>query len=125
MCGISGLSYDNKTKVHEIDIKVMTELMHHRGPDGSGYFTTGETALGHTRLRIIDLSVAADQPMHNDKQNVSLVFNGEIYNFKDLREELKSKGHVFRTYSDSEVILSAFEEWGVESFKRLNGMFAF
>jgi asparagine synthase (glutamine-hydrolysing) len=89
------------------------------------YWQKDNIALGHRRLKIIDLSDLANQPMLSEDQKVSLVFNGEIYNYKQLKQELISKGHTFKTTSDTEVLLKSYQEWGVESFSKFNGMFAF
>lgn len=103
----------------------MTSVLAHRGPDDNGYFFDERVALGHRRLSIIDLSKNARQPMFNEDESLALVFNGEIYNFKKLRNFLEKKGHLFKSVSDSEVILHLYEEYGVECTKYLEGMFAF
>lgn len=95
-----------------------------RGPDAAGYEILPEIALGHRRLKIIDLSDTANQPMTNEDRTIWVVFNGEIYNFKDLRQELLQVGHKFKSQSDTEVILHGYEQWGMEIFQRLSGMFA-
>lgn len=102
----------------------MTTAMGHRGPDGSGLFAAGGAGLGHRRLSIIDVEGGA-QPIGNEDNRLQIVFNGEIYNYVELRDELEALGHQFRTRSDTEVIVHAFEQWGEESLSRLNGMFAF
>jgi len=125
MCGICGvINNDLKKPVSQGKIKEMTDLMSHRGPDGEGSFLRSGVGLGHRRLAIIDLSDRAKQPMSNEKGDVCITFNGEIYNFRQIRQELKGK-YSFRTESDTEVILKAYEEWGVECLGRLRGMFAF
>ncbi len=106
-------------------LRRMNERIAHRGPDGDGFFTDGGVALAHRALRIIDLSDAAIQPMHNHDGSLHLVFNGEVYNYVELRPELEARGYTFRSHSDSEVLLNAYEEWGVDCLQRLNGMFAF
>jgi asparagine synthase (glutamine-hydrolysing) len=103
----------------------MAERIAHRGPDGDGFFIEGGAALAHRALRIIDLSDAAIQPMQNHDGSLHLVFNGEVYNYVELRPELEARGYTFRSHSDTEVLLNAYEEWGVECLQRLNGMFAF
>ena len=125
MCGIAGqYCLDGK----EPDIKllsVMSERLTHRGPDGEGTHISGPVALAHRRLAIIDLSYDGLQPMTNEEGTLWLVFNGEIYNFVELRGELIEKGHRFHSKSDTEVILHAYEEWGHECLNRFNGMWAF
>ena len=111
-------------------IATYLSLMSHRGPDGEGVWarptdTPPFVALGHRRLAIIDLSAAAAQPMTNDDQTLWLTYNGEIYNYVELMAELEAKGHRFRSHSDAEVVLRAYEEWGVDCLQRFNGMFAF
>ena len=123
MCGIAGhLSFAGPP---DADLVArMTACLAHRGPDGSAVDHVGPTALGHRRLAVIDLSRAADQPMTDSTGTLRIVFNGEIYNFKELRAELCGLGARFRTQSDTEVILEAYRHWGVDCLKRLNGMFA-
>jgi asparagine synthase (glutamine-hydrolysing) len=103
---------------------MMDELVH-RGPDDSGHFETEGVALGHRRLSIIDLSTAGRQPMANEDGTCIVVFNGEIYNFKELRPQLEGRGHRFRSHTDTEVILHAYEEWGLDCLSKFVGMFAF
>ena len=122
MCGIAGLISKNGDIAK--NIKKMSERIKHRGPDGEGFFIDGNVALAHRRLAIIDLSTG-NQPMFNEDESVVVVFNGEIYNYLELREELKNLGHVFKTNSDTEVLVHGFEEWHVELPKHLRGMFAF
>jgi asparagine synthase (glutamine-hydrolysing) len=120
MCGICGFnSKDEKL------IQRMTDEMTHRGPDQSGVYCAEGISLGHRRLSIIDLSEHGRQPMSNEDGTVWLSFNGEIYNFQELRPELIAKGHRFVSNSDSEVIVHAYEEYGVEAISKLRGMFAF
>jgi asparagine synthase (glutamine-hydrolysing) len=102
----------------------MTEMLAHRGPDGSGLWTAPGIGLGHRRLSIIDLSDAAAQPMLTPDGQVAISYNGEIYNFREVRQELEAKGHIFRTESDTEVILAAWRQWGPGCLSHLNGMFA-
>ena len=109
MCGIVGFTGNPENK--EQIIRAMADAIAHRGPDGEGYFCEDGVALGHRRLSIIDLEGGA-QPLFNEDGSLALVFNGEIYNFMELREELLAKGHTFTTRSDSEVLLHGFEEWG-------------
>lgn len=126
MCGINGI-VDAARPAAELrgHIGQMNRALAHRGPDGEGEFIDAGLALGHRRLSIIDLSDAGAQPMFNEDGNLVLVFNGEIYNHCELRAELQAAGHVFRSRSDSEVILHAFEQWGEACVQRFNGMWAF
>ena len=121
MCGIVGLV---TKKEKENTIKLMNDRIKHRGPDGDGYFIYGDVALGHRRLSIIDLSTG-DQPMFNEDGSVVTVFNGEIYNYHELKEELIALGHDFKTKSDTEVLVHGYEEWHTDLPKHLRGMFAF
>lgn len=121
MCGIVGLV---TKKEKENTIRLMNDRIKHRGPDGDGYFIDGDVALGHRRLSIIDLSTG-DQPMFNEDGSVVTVFNGEIYNYQELKEELIALGHGFKTKSDTEVLVHGYEEWSTDLPKHLRGMFAF
>ncbi len=131
MCGINGILYfkdfkkDESLSFFENNISRMNEEIAHRGPDGSGMFISYPVCLGHRRLSIIDLSEEAGQPMFNEDKSVVIVFNGEIYNYTELIPDLKSKGHIFKTKSDTEVILHSYEEYGTECVNRFNGMWAF
>src|SRR5438477_5212046 len=110
MCGIAGkLNFDPTDRVHETEIQAMLRPLVHRGPDGHGIHLDGNAGLGHVRLSIIDLDTGA-QPMTNEDETIWIVFNGEIYNFQELRARLLSKGHVFRTQSDTEIILHLYED---------------
>ena len=124
MCGIAGILKKNKGIELEREIKRMTELISHRGPDGVGFFVEKDIAFGHRRLSIIDLSSLGSQPM-KDRDGLEIVYNGEIYNYLELKEELVKKGHIFISKTDTEVILKAYKEWGSNCLKRFNGMFAF
>ncbi|MBX3008345.1 MAG: asparagine synthase (glutamine-hydrolyzing) [Melioribacteraceae bacterium] len=125
MCGITGIfHFDNSRHVNKSLLKRMTNIVHHRGPDGEGFYINGNIGFGHRRLSIIDLSTG-DQPMFNVDKTISLVLNGEIYNYVELKEELKSLGHSFRTLSDTEVIIKAYEQWGTDCQNKFNGMWAF
>jgi asparagine synthase (glutamine-hydrolysing) len=124
MCGISGIFDQSGAPADRLLLERMTDTLDHRGPDGAGYFVCGEIALGHRRLSIIDIDGGA-QPIGNEDGTVQVVFNGEIYNYIELRETLTSLGHVFKTRSDTEVIVHAYEQWGLDFVNRLNGMFAF
>lgn len=123
MCGIAGL-VDRGHAARAALVQRMTDVLAHRGPDGEGIHVDGSVALGHRRLAIIDLTTGA-QPMASADGKTWITFNGEIYNFKVLRGELEAQGHRFKTTSDTEVILAAYEAWGVECLSRLRGMFAF
>lgn len=125
MCGIAGIiDIIGRRPVSESLLRRMTDRMAHRGPDGSGFHVAPGVGLGHRRLAIIDLS-GGHQPLFNEDGSVAITFNGEIYNFGELVSELRAKGHHFRTHSDTEVIVHAWEEWGQDCVKRLRGMFAF
>jgi asparagine synthase (glutamine-hydrolysing) len=124
MCGIAGkLTYDRTAVAPEL-LAAMTDVVTHRGPDSGGYYFGDGVGLGHRRLSIIDLSTG-DQPLTNEDRTVWVVFNGEIYNFADVRVELESLGHRFRTRSDTEIIVHGYEEWGASCIERFRGMFAF
>jgi asparagine synthase (glutamine-hydrolysing) len=123
MCGICGqYNFKDQSPVRLDDIKRMTGSLVHRGPDDEGYFLAGSLGFGFRRLSIIDLG-GGHQPMCDQQESIWIVFNGEIYNFKELRNELESCGHVFRTKSDTEVIVHGYKEWGDGVLDRLNGMF--
>ena len=125
MCGIAGiLNFDASRIVDQAMLETMTNVLSHRGPDGLGFYRDRNVGLGHRRLAIIDLSTG-DQPMFSADKNLVVVFNGEIYNYVELREELKSLGYRFSTSSDTEVILYAYQEWGFDCQKKFNGMWAF
>lgn len=121
MCGICGIirKGDNKDIIKKMNDRIM-----HRGPDGEGYYIDGDVAFGHRRLSIIDLSTG-DQPIYNEDNSVVTVYNGEIYNYVELRSELESLGHEFKTKSDTEVLVHGYEEWHTDLPKHLRGMFAF
>jgi asparagine synthase (glutamine-hydrolysing) len=126
MCGIIGkLYFDERRLVTERELQRMASTLAHRGPDGEGIWAQGNVGLAHRRLAIIDLRAVAGQPMSNEDGSVWITFNGEIYNFQELRDELEARGHTFRTNSDTEVIVHAYEEYGRECLRRLRGMFAF
>jgi asparagine synthase (glutamine-hydrolysing) len=125
MCGISGkLNFDREESVDPALLRRMMDIISHRGPDGAGEYRQGRVGLGHRRLSIIDLSTG-DQPMCNEDGTVWVVYNGEIYNFPELRTELESVGHKFRSTGDTEVIVHLYEEFGPQCVARLRGMFAF
>lgn len=123
MCGICGqYNFKNETPIVRETIDRMTRTMIHRGPDDEGYYLSGPLGFGFRRLSIIDLE-GGHQPMSDQEESVRVVFNGEIYNFIELRNELKGLGYVFRTQSDTEVIIHGYKQWGDEVFNHLNGMF--
>jgi len=125
MCGITGIFNLNGEPVSTVNLRNMTDAIAHRGPDGEGFYNDGFVALGHRRLSIIDLSPAGHQPMISRDKQVVLSYNGEIYNFQELRAELETKGYLFHSKTDSEVLLNAWMEWGADCVTRFNGMFAF
>ncbi|WP_297213204.1 MULTISPECIES: asparagine synthase (glutamine-hydrolyzing) [Thermodesulfovibrio] len=126
MCGIAGIVYKHQNLLRD-EIKIMTDTLAHRGPDGEGFYFGENFALGHRRLAIIDLSPLGHQPMiyKRGKEEYVIVFNGEIYNYIELREELRTYGYMFNTNTDTEVILAAYDMWGTECLKKFNGMWAF
>jgi asparagine synthase (glutamine-hydrolysing) len=124
MCGISGIIRKDGLQVGSDRIRRMNDLAAHRGPDGDGYFHAPGIALGHRRLAILDLNPRGAQPMARGDR-YQIVFNGEVYNFLELRTELESLGHRFSTGTDTEVILAAYSEWGADCLPRFNGMWAF
>ena len=125
MCGISGVfDLRGKRNIDQSQLKALNRSQAHRGPDGEGYHFEPGVGLGHRRLAIIDLEGGA-QPMFNEDESVAVTFNGEIYNFMEICDLLRSRGHVFKTHCDTEVIVHAWEEWGEACVERFNGMFAF
>lgn len=124
MCGFVGYTHVDRIDGVEV-LRKMTDAISHRGPDSDGAYSDESVSLGFRRLSIIDLSAVAKQPMFNENEDIVLVFNGEIYNYQALREELIEKGHQFHSHTDSEVILHGYEEYGVDILNKLRGMFAF
>ncbi|MBZ5640649.1 MAG: asparagine synthase (glutamine-hydrolyzing) [Acidobacteriia bacterium] len=124
MCGVAGILRWGDSASRRGEIERMTAAVAHRGPDGEGTFVRDGLALGHRRLSIIDLETG-QQPMANEDGTVWVTYNGEIYNYRELTAELRALGHVFRTRSDTEVIVHAYEQWGADCVKRFRGMFAF
>ena len=120
ICGIAGGGAENRKQI----VEQMCDLLHHRGPDSAGYYQHEYICLGHRRLSIIDL-VTGDQPVYNEDKTIVVVFNGEIYNFKEIRSELIKKGHSFYTASDTEILVHGYEEYGLSFLRDLNGIFAF
>jgi len=126
MCGIGGKLYLDPARPVEPEVlERMSAVLAHRGPDDAGSYRQGAVGLVHRRLSIIDLSSAGHQPMANEDGTVWIVFNGEIYNFLELQPALARRGHVFRSKTDTEVILHLYEEHGVDCLRHLRGMFAF
>lgn len=125
MCGVCGIINLNNQPVEELKIHQMMKSMKHRGPDDEGLFIKDHTGLGFVRLSIIDLTLAGHQPMFSADKRYVILLNGEIYNYIELREDLKKLGYIFRSGSDTEVLLNCYIEWGESCLNRLNGMFAF
>src|SRR3954471_19485774 len=124
MCGFVGFA---NTSLNIDKIRIINDMMDtikHRGPDSGDFFSDDQVTLGFRRLSIIDLSAEGSQPMYNEDKSCVLVFNGEIYNYQELRSELLKKGHIFKSDSDSEVVVHAYEEYGVELLQKVRGMFA-
>ena len=125
MCGIAGIINCERTKKIEIeDLRKMTDSIRHRGPDDEGFYINNNVGLGFRRLSIIDLNTGS-QPISNENETVWVIMNGEIYNYKELRSELQSKSHQFKSTSDTEVLVHLYEEYGIEFVKKIKGMFAF
>ena len=124
MCGISGIFQSNGASVDAAELKRMCDAIVHRGPDDEGMHVAGQVGIGMRRLSIIDLSTG-HQPIHNEDKTVWIVLNGEIYNFRELRQDLERKGHRFYTNSDTETIVHLYEEYGEDCVRYLNGMFGF
>lgn len=125
MCGIAGIVTCDRSSPSEELLRGMAQRIAHRGPDGEGVWSASGIGFAHRRLAIIDLSPEASQPMHDAMRRLTITFNGEIYNYRDLRSELMARGVVFRTTSDTEVILESYRAWGVDCLIKLRGMFAF
>src|ERR1700691_5849822 len=125
MCGICGkFMFDREASVSEVLVKQMADAIIHRGPDDEGFYVSGQIGLGFRRLSIIDLS-GGHQPLSNEDGTVWIVFNCEIYYYRELRQDMLAKGHVFRSESDTEVIVHLYEEYGTDCVQKLRGMFAF
>ncbi len=125
MCGIMGIFNLDGRPVSPVTLRKMTDAIAHRGPDGEGFYIDSFLGLGHRRLAVIDLSSAGHQPMTSPCENYSIAFNGEVYNFKELRSVLEAQGHHFISRTDTEVVLHAYMEWGPSCVERFNSMFAF
>src|SRR5688572_4009059 len=124
MCGIVGLINVKGRKLSEDSIKPLTELISHRGPNDAGHFVDENLALGHRRLSILDLSSDGHQPMHY-MNRYTIIFNGEIYNYIELRSQLMEKGYRFKSKTDTEVIMAAYDHWKEDCLHQFNGMWAF
>ena len=125
MCGIAGIFHVETPKpVSEIRVRAMADALAHRGPDGAGVWTAPGVGLGHRRLSIIDVA-GSPQPMPTEDGALTIVFNGEIYNYREVRAELEALGYRFRTQGDTETLLLGYRQWGPAVLPRLNGMFAF
>ena len=128
MCGITGFCDFNKSIKKEF-LENATSVLKHRGPDDSNseVYETGNATIGfgHRRLSILDLSACGRQPMHSDDENISIILNGEIYNFKEIKKELQNEGHLFHSASDTEVIIKSYQQWGIDAVHKFIGMFAF
>lgn len=125
MCGIAGIINLNGEPASCVNVRKMTDAIAHRGPDGEGFYVDSFVGLGHRRLAIIDLSSAAHQPMVTDTGSHVISYNGEVYNFQELRTELGAQGVAFHSSGDAEVVLKAYAHWGLEALTKFNGMFAF
>lgn len=125
MCGIAGIFNLNGEPVSPVILRRMTDSIAHRGPDGEGFYIDSFIGLGHRRLAIIDLTPAGHQPMATVQNQYVITYNGEVYNFQELRKELEALGHQFRSRSDTEVVLYAYKEWGAKCLDKFNGHFAF
>ena len=125
MCGIAGIIKKKNDKVNREEIQMMNDAMSHRGPDAEGIYIDDTVGFGHRRLSIVDLSEGGRQPMFSHDRKYVLVFNGEIYNYIELKEYLKKKGAKFVTETDTEVIMEAYRFWGVDCTKKFNGMWSF
>lgn len=124
MCGIAGIIHFNEQPVAELGIRSMMQIMKHRGPDDEGFFIEKNIGLGFVRLSILDLSAAGHQPMFSNDERYVIIFNGEVYNYLEIKEKLKDK-YIFKSNTDTEVVLNAFIEWGESCLHEFNGMFAF
>src|SRR5687768_10255009 len=125
MCGIAGIFNTDGRPVSINTLKRMTDSIIHRGPDGEGYWTNQCIGFGHRRLAIIDLSPLGHQPMQSDDGRFIIIYNGEVYNFMNIRIELESHGYKFHSRTDTEVLLKSYQHWGEDCILKFNGMFAF
>src|SRR5262249_21299956 len=124
MCGIVGIIESNGKPVDRSWLASLNDALYHRGPDEDGFYLKGSVGLAMRRLSIIDVS-GGQQPIHNEDGTVWAVFNGEIYNYRELRSELEAAGHRFYTHSDTETLVHLYEQYGEEGVKKLRGMFAY
>ncbi|MCJ7728809.1 MAG: hypothetical protein MUO27_02870 [Sedimentisphaerales bacterium] len=120
MCGILGFNWEDEKKV-----KMLAELLHHRGPEQEGFHVADGVSIGHKRLRIIDLSEKGRQPLYNEDGSICVTFNGEIFNFPQIKPMLEKQGHIFTSNTDTEVLVHGYEQWGTDMLEHLNGQFAF
>ena len=125
MCGIAAILTRPGGLAHEGVLRLMGEAIAHRGPDDDGTHVDGAVGLASRRLAVIDVTPAGHQPMHTRDRRLTIVYNGELYNFRELRDELAACGHAFSSHTDTEVVLNAYREWGAACVERFNGMFAF
>ena len=125
MCGIAAILTRPGGLAHEGVLRLMGEAIAHRGPDDDGTHVDGAVGLASRRLAVIDVTPAGHQPMHTRDGRLTIVYNGELYNFRELRDELAACGHAFSSHTDTEVVLNAYREWGAACVERFNGMFAF
>jgi asparagine synthase (glutamine-hydrolysing) len=125
MCGISGIFNFEDAVVNKPLLEEMNRITRHRGPDGNGVFAEGNVGLASNRLAIIDLREISNMPLYDTENRFVIVFNGEIFNYVEVKNELMKKGHKFNTNSDTEVILNSYKEWGEDCLHKLNGMWAF
>jgi len=125
MCGICGIVDYNNNEIQSSEIDEMKTLIKHRGPDDDGSYINHNLGLGFVRLSILDLTKSGHQPMHSADGRYVMVFNGEIFNYIELRNSLRALGYTFRSNTDTEVLLNAYQEWGKEVLHKLNGMWAF
>ena len=123
MCGIAGFTRFYNSNGNISTLEKMGDAIRHRGPDASGTYLNDDVGFCHQRLSIIDLSDSGNQPMFSENKSYAIIFNGEIYNFPELRKELQTKGYKFHSQTDTEVILALYQEYGYESLHKLNGMF--
>ncbi len=125
MCGFCGIYTPGVEGSFEQVLEKMTDTIAHRGPDDSGLYHDNDIGMGHRRLSIMDLSAHGAQPMTLEQSGITIAFNGEVYNFKELRKNLEGLGHQFHSQSDTEVMLHCYDQWGLEGLTQLEGMFAF